>query len=160
MDSNTCTEILHLRHKAEVFADSMWTGFLCKNDAWYALATTIMKTMEYPMATATLTGKEWNYGMLVVPILQLGLPHPGIDRAFHHDILYGPSCVQGFGLLHPWFHQEITHLMVALQQMSIGGTTGQLRISASMELLPLEVGLSGWLSDPNLSVYQGLTTTY
>ena len=37
----------------------MKTGYLSKNDAcWFALTATIMKTMEYPMATTTLLQSE------------------------------------------------------------------------------------------------------
>ena len=50
MDGNNVAEIAHLFKKAVAFADSMRTGYLSRNDAWFALTVTIMKTMEYPMA--------------------------------------------------------------------------------------------------------------
>jgi hypothetical protein len=46
MDGNNLAEIIHLRAKSTAFADSMRTGFLSKNDAWYALNATILKTLE------------------------------------------------------------------------------------------------------------------
>jgi hypothetical protein len=130
MNGNNKEEIRHLWAKAEEFADSLRTGFLKKNNAWYALTSTIMKTMEYPMAVTTIKEHEWNY--IVAPILQAGLPRSGIERNFPRDVLFGPSCLQGFGILHPWYHQEIVHLLVCLKQSTIGGITGR-QISSSTE---------------------------
>jgi hypothetical protein len=155
MDGNNHAEILHLRQKADSFADSMRTGFLSKNDAWYALTATILKTLEYPMAAITLTEKDWNF--IMAPILTSGLPRAGIDRSFPRDILYGPTSLQGFGILHPWYHQEIMHLLVCLKQTSLGGITGLL-ISASMEQLRLELGLPGWLTDHSYQLFKDLPT--
>jgi hypothetical protein len=54
MDGNCKAEIVHLRGKAEEFADQLRTGFIRKIDAWYALTATIMKTLEYPMHATTI----------------------------------------------------------------------------------------------------------
>jgi hypothetical protein len=71
MGGNNADEVRHLRAKADQFADSMRTGFLSKNDAWYALTATILKSMEYPMATTTMPEKDWNY--IMAPILLASL---------------------------------------------------------------------------------------
>jgi hypothetical protein len=155
MDGNNADEIAHLRKKAESFADDLRTGFLKKNDAWYALNSTILKTMEYPMASTTIKEKEWNY--IMAPILRAGLPRSGIERNFPHDILYGPKCLQGFGIFHPWYHQEIVHLLVCLKQTGIGGITGR-QISASVEQMRLELGLTGWFTDHDYDIYAPLLT--
>ena len=155
MDGNNKDEIAYLLKKAVAFADSMRTGYLNKNDAWFALTATIMKTMEYPMATTTIDESEWN--KIMTPILMSGLPRAGMDRKFPHAVLYGPTCLQGFGILHPWYHQEITHLLVCLKQTTLGGITGSL-ISASLEQLRLEVGLPGWLTDHDFPKFQVLAT--
>jgi hypothetical protein len=156
MDRNNLDEIRHLRTKAEAFADSMRTGFLSKSDAWYALNATVMKTMEYPMAATTMSEQEWNY--ILAPILKASLPKTGIDCSFPRDVLFGPSCLQGFGIMHPWYNQEITHLLVSLKQTTIGGITGSL-ISASMEQLRLETGLPGWLTDHEFETFKGMITS-
>jgi hypothetical protein len=41
--------------------------------------------MEYPMATTTMTEKEWNY--IMAPILTKGLPRAGIDQSYPWDIM-------------------------------------------------------------------------
>jgi hypothetical protein len=155
MDGNNTAEIAHLRKKAEAFAESMRTGFLSKNDSWFALTATIMKTMEYPMATTTMTEKEWI--TIMAPIYQAALPRSGMDRRFPHAILYGPKSLQGFGIMSPWFNQEITHLLVCLKQTLLGDITGSL-VSASMEQLRLELGLPGWITDHDYSTFSGLAT--
>ena len=93
----------------------------------------------------------------MVPILQEGLSRSGIDRSFPRAVLFGPTILQGMGVMHPWHHQEITHLVTCLQQTVIGGITGSL-ISASLEQLRLEVGLPGFLTDHNFEAYEGLIT--
>ena len=155
MDGNNKDEILHLRKKADAFAESMRTGYLSKNDAWFALTATIMKTMEHPMTATALSEAEWEHVM--APILRAGLPRSGIDRSFPRAVLFGPTILQGMGIMHPWHHQAITHLVTCLQQTVIGGVTGSL-ISASMEQLRLEVGLPGFLTGHNFEPYEGLIT--
>ena len=85
------------------------------------------------MPAITLTETDWNF--IMAPILTSALPRAGIDRSFPRDILYGPTNLQGFGILHPWYHQELTHLLVCLKQTYLGGITGLL-ISASLEHIP------------------------
>jgi hypothetical protein len=58
MDGNNVEQIAQLRQKTEDFPDSMRTGYLSKNDAWYAINTTIMKTLEYPMTATTIGEKD------------------------------------------------------------------------------------------------------
>ncbi len=107
------------------------------------------------MAVTTIKEQEWNH--IMVPILKASLPLSGIERNFPRDVLYGPKRMQGFGILHPWYHQEIVHLLVCLKQTTIGGITGG-QISASTEQMRLEAGLSGWFTDHNFDTYEALLT--
>jgi hypothetical protein len=155
MDGNSKAEITHLCGKSDKFADDMRIGFRKKNDAWYALTATILKTMEYPMAATTMIEREWDH--IMKPILKAGLSRLGIERSFPHAILYGPQSLQGFGILHPWYHQKIVHLLVCLKQTTIGGITGQ-QISACTEQMRLDSGLSGWFTDHELEHHAALLT--
>jgi hypothetical protein len=76
MDGNNVAEIAQLLKKAVAFADSMGTGYLSKNDAWFALTATIMKTMEYPVATTTITETEWNTIMTPILLYYQVFPEP------------------------------------------------------------------------------------
>jgi hypothetical protein len=125
-------EIKRLRKKSEEFAESMQTGFLSKADACYALDMTILKTLEYPMVATTITEKLCEY--IMAPILQAGLPRAGIARHFPRDVLFGPKSLQGFGIFHRWYHQELMHLITSIQQSSFQSISGGL-LSTSLEQL-------------------------
>ena len=96
------------------------------------------------MGATTMTEPEWN--KIMAPILTAGLPRAGIDRSFPRDILYGQKSLQGFGILHPWYHQEIIHLQICLKQTLLHDITGQLIIAAT-EQMRLELGVSGVFTD-------------
>ena len=158
MDGNNVEECQHLRKKTMEFADNMRTGFLSKNDAWYALNSTIMKMLEYPMEATTITEEEWN--KIMAPILLSGLPRSGIDRKFPRAVLYGPRNLQGFGILHPWFHQEIKHLITCVQHSLLSTITRSL-ITATTEQIRLELGMPGYITDHNFDIaYSYLTTSW
>jgi hypothetical protein len=98
MDGNNLVEVKALRAKTDEFAESMHTGILSKANAWYALTTTILKTLEYLMVATTMTEREWEY--IMTPVLKVGLPRSGIVHNFPRDVLYGPKTFQGFGILY------------------------------------------------------------
>jgi hypothetical protein len=100
MDRNNSAEIKVLRKKTDEFADSMRTGCLSKADAWYALNSSLLPSLQYPMIATTISEKSWEY--IMVPILRVGLPRSGIARNFPRDILYGRKSLQGFGILYLW----------------------------------------------------------
>ena len=60
-----------LKTKAEEWRDHINSGHLNKADAWQALETTIMKSLQYPMKALTLTKEECKN--IMKPILQAGL---------------------------------------------------------------------------------------
>jgi hypothetical protein len=155
IDGNNSKEVEALRKKTENFAESMRTGTLSKADAWYALNTTILKTLECPMAATMITEKEWEY--IMAPVLLADLPRSGIARNFPRDVLYGPKTLQGFGILHPWHNQELTHLNMSVQQSSFPFIAGGL-LSTSLEQLRLEVGLPGFVTDHDYEIVQSLLT--
>ena len=68
MDGNQKAEVIKLRAKAEAFAYQVRTGFVSKAEAWQALRSTIMKTLEYPMEAISLTKSQWDY--IMAPILK------------------------------------------------------------------------------------------
>jgi hypothetical protein len=144
MDGNNQVQIAKLRKKTELFAECMRTGFLSKNDAWYAINTTIMKTLEYPMMATTISEYEW--GQIMIPLLKMGLPRAGISSKFPRDVLFGPTSLQGFGIMHPWYHQQLIHITALLEHTQQQTMTGQL-LTTSYEQQRLEMGTSGSMTD-------------
>jgi hypothetical protein len=155
MDGNNTVQIAKLRKKTEDFAECMRTGFLSKNDAWYAINTTILKTLEYPMMATTISEKEWEY--ILIPLLAAGLPRAGIARTFLRDILFGPTKAQEFGMFHPWYNQQITHLIALLEHTQQNTMTGQL-LSTSYKQLRLEMGTTGFMTDVSYKIMKETVT--
>jgi hypothetical protein len=155
MDGNNKEQIAQLHKKMSEFAECIRTGFLSKNDAWHSIQTTIMKTLEYSMIATTIQEKEWEY--IMAPMLKVGLPRAGFARTFPRAVLYGPSLVQGLEVFHPWYHQEILHLLTILNHTEQKTITGQL-LTTSFEQLRLELGTSGYLTDTSYKTVQKMVT--
>jgi hypothetical protein len=155
MDGNDIEQIAQLKKKTEAFAECMRTGYLRKNDAWYAINTTIMKTLEYPMTATTISEADWE--SIMVPLLTAGLPRAGMASKFPRDILCGPATIQGFGVMHPWYNQQITHLVTLLEHTQQQTMTGQL-LETSYEQLRLEMGTWGFMTDAEHKIMKDTVT--
>jgi len=57
-DGNNKTAIQELRKKSERWRDLVRTGHLSSKDAWIALNSTVIKTLEFPLPALTLKKKE------------------------------------------------------------------------------------------------------
>lgn len=138
MDGNQAAEVLSLRSKTAAFAEKIRTGFIQRDEAWHALNTTILKTLEYPMEAINLTRRQWDYVM--APLLQATLPRSGLVRTFPRDILYAPDTFTGLGIMHPFFKQNLKHLDLVMRETLQTSITSDL-IFSILEQLRLEIGL-------------------
>jgi hypothetical protein len=114
MDRNQLEEVKSLREKTSAFAKKIRTGMIQKDEAWQALHTTIMKTLEYPMPAINLSKQQWEYVM--APLLWSVLPGSGIVRTFPRNLLYAPCTLTGMGIMHPFYKQQLKHLDLFLQE--------------------------------------------
>jgi hypothetical protein len=144
MNGNNKEEIKKLRAKSVEFSECIRTGRLTRFDAWYALTSTVMKTLEYLMAATTIKEKEWN--SIMSPLMAEALPAAGINRKFPQQLLYAPLKYQGLGIIHPYYRQELVHITEILRESSMTSITGEL-MRAAMEQLCLEIGLGGVLRE-------------
>jgi hypothetical protein len=149
MDGNCKRQILALREKAVQYNSHITRGFLNPGEAWYALKSTIMKTLEYPMETISLTKRQWNH--ILAPILTANLPKAGISRTFTRDVIFGPSDELGLNLMHPYHHQFLRQLSVVLEEMQAETITKSLLVATAEQLL-IETGLPGTLKDIPTSI--------
>ena len=137
-DGNTKQQIAYLLEKGTTWATNVASvSTKLKNDVWLSLTTTIMKTLEYPMRAIRLSKNDWD--KIMVPILKVALPKSGVSKNFPHDVLYGPTCFQGRGLKHPWYHQELQHLEAFWDTVTYDNVTGQL-FQQAVEEFRLELG--------------------
>lgn len=155
MDGNNKEQIIKLRQKTQEFADQIRTGFLNKWDAWYAINSTIMKTLEYPMLATTITEKEWDF--IMRPIREAGLPKVQVSSKYPKRLMYGPKEFQGLGIMHPFLHQELMHVAACIHEGERETITGEL-IRAGLEQMQLETGLPGYLFSQDYSILETLTT--
>ena len=72
IDGGNDVQIKHMRRVAEVWYDQIRVGHLSRYDAWSALQSTVMKTLEYPLLALTLTEAECS--TIMAPVLTGGTP--------------------------------------------------------------------------------------
>jgi hypothetical protein len=145
----------YLRGKAEEWAEHIYTGVLTKNDAWYALNTRIMKTMEYPIAAMRISRKQWDHVM--APILEAGLNAIQFSQKFPRDIVYGPKDLQGLGAKDPYIVQGLTWIKTLLHHGERATMTGAL-LWSSMKSLHLELGTGVPFFQDDYEVWSVLAT--
>ena len=134
------TQIEHLRDVAENWKEKIRVGHLIHNDAWTALTTTVMKSLEYPLLATTLTEQECSY--IMAPILEGGLPLSGICRNFSRAVVYGPIKHLGLGLHNLYTTQGIRQIQAILNHVWRKTDTGKL-IQITLEYAKLEIGMTG-----------------
>jgi hypothetical protein len=155
MDGNNRQQIIKMQKKAMEFAEQVRIGRVTREEAWYAVNSTIMKTLEYPMEAINLTKKDWEEIML--PIWKYSLSKSGINEKFPRDFVYMSSSHLGLGVPHPWYTQNILQLHTLITQCNQKSITGEL-INASMEQLRLEMGLGGPITNKHWESWEGYIT--
>ena len=85
-----------MRHVAEAWYEKVRVGHLSRTDAWLALHSTVLKTLEYPLLALTLSEVDCN--KIMAPILTGGLPKMGVSRSMARSLVYAPLKYQGLEL--------------------------------------------------------------
>lgn len=155
MDGNERAQIKYMQDKVRDFTENLRTYKASKNDAWYALERSFLKTIEYPLTVTSISYKTWS--TIMSPAFNALLPKAGISRRFPRHVLHGPTDYQGLGLPHPWYTQEIAHVATLLTETANQSQTGLL-LAATVEQLTMEIGLSGSLGSHNYNTYRHLAT--
>lgn len=158
-DGNEKEQISVMREKSEQWGNHIREGRLRDFEAWSALNTTILKSLEYPLVATTLSKKEIKH--VLAPALQSGLQAAGIGKSFPRDILYAPSSMQGMGVSNLYHKQFIRHVKDIVDQ-TWRVTPSEKFIALNMEAFKLEAGVEGhifesnedicWLNTPSLWV--------
>ena len=137
-DGNNTTQVKEMRNTAEVWQNKVRVGHLNRWDAWLALNTTVMKSLEYPLLATTLSIEECTH--IMAPILSAGLPNAGMCRNMARSLVYGPSKYQGLDIHNLYTTQGITHLAALVNNIWRDTETGKLMI-ISLENMKLELGI-------------------
>jgi len=97
-DRTKTQQVQHMRQQANTWADHIRTGRLRQHEVSIALQTTILKQLEYPLATLDLTYQECEY--IQRPVFQAALPNMRICRTFPLALRFAPLEYGGLGLPH------------------------------------------------------------
>ena len=136
---NQQAQIAHLKAKAVEWAEELRPDNLHRYDVIPLIKTTIMKSLEYPMALTTFDEKTWL--SILSPILQVCLPKAGICRSFPRAVVLAPLQLQGLGIPHPSGLQIFHHLEMLLRH-SANKTKTNTYLDAVIQAHQLETGTS------------------
>jgi hypothetical protein len=139
MDGNWREEIRVLKEKSIEFGEQLRVGSVKPNEAWYAFNVTVMKSY--------LSKKDWE--SIMQPMVTIVLQRSRIAGTFPRSLLYSPLKFQGLNVKHPWYRQEIIHLVTLCKETVHGTPTGEL-LTANAAQMRLEMGTSGRFTDANL----------
>jgi hypothetical protein len=103
-----------LTETSHVFGSQVSTSKCSKNDTLYTYNNSFMASMQYPMIATQFTESECN--KLIRPALQATLNSAGMAKSFPQKVLYGPELYQGMDMKHPFFLQELSHIMTHVQE--------------------------------------------
>ena len=134
----------------------MSEGALRDFEAWNALNTTIMKTLEYPLVATTLSRKEIKH--VLAPALTVGLQTSGFGKSFPRKILYAPTSIQGMGVTNLFHKQFIRHIKDIADQ-SWRSTPSEKFIALNLEAFKLEAGIEGHIFEHPKGI-TWINTTY
>jgi hypothetical protein len=126
---------------SKAWAEKIRAGHLPRHLTWLAWRTTIQKTLEYPLATTSLSKSQCD--KLTSVIAQVALPRIGVIRSFPCALLHAPSKFAGLNVPNLYVEQGVSHILRLIRySVSKNHSTGLL-LWQTCEALKLELGTNG-----------------
>ena len=144
-----------LKAKAEEWRDHINSGHLNKSDAWQALETTIMKSLQYPMKALTLSKDECKN--IMKPILQAGLQKSSLCSKYPRDVVFGAQDEAGIGIDDLYIHQGTERICFINEHLQEDTLSGEL-LRTSIELGKVELGIGRNIFQLDYNRYHSLMT--
>ena len=113
-DGSMKDQVIHLRKKAEQWADLLRVKKMQRDAVWYSLTASIMKTIEYPLLATSMSREQFQF--IMAPILVTALPRAGICRYMNRDVIYSLPIHQGMGIPDPFVTQGLRKLFELLHE--------------------------------------------
>ena len=154
-DGQQQTAFTELKAKAELWASGIKKARLSFEDAWYAWQSTILRSLEYPLAALSLTESQCDRLMAIVK--SVALPKSGLVRSFPKHVLHAPLSHLGLDIPNLYTTQIGAHLQIMVQHGERDTLTGQL-LRGSIQALTLEVGIRGQVLRQDYSIWGHLCT--
>jgi hypothetical protein len=144
-----------MKGKAEEWRDLMRTGHLQQDDAWQALETTILKTLEYPLPALTLTETECN--QIIRPVLDAGLNKAAICKTFPKAVIHGPREEGGLNIPNLYTSQGISRIELLQDHLGMNDMMDEL-LQTSIEAAKVEIGVGRNLFQLDFELYSPIAT--
>ena len=126
-----------LKQKSEIFATQFRKKRCEKISALWTFQYNFMPPLSYSMVVTQLSENEWK--QIISPAARATMNSASMVRNMPHAIFYGPENYQGLKFYHPYFLQEITHIMILVQESVSQSQTGiLLRVCAEAFRVKLE----------------------
>jgi hypothetical protein len=155
-DSNNESAIAHLLStKAEQLKDMITTGHLQRTDTWQALELAILKTLQYPLPTLTLTEKECN--RIIHPVLDAGLNKVAICKTFPKAVIHGPQEEGSVNITHLYTFQGLSRLEFIQDHLGQKDMTDEL-LQTSIKTAKVEIGVGCNLFQLDYDLYEPIAT--
>ena len=113
-DGNWQRQIEELKEKAEVFARQIKREVIMPKDAWYTFTHSFLPSLNYCMPAVSIPKDKWDEIMKIVlgPVLQ----KLGTVSVAAHNLVYSTRRLQGFGVYHPYYFQNISQLGIVVSE--------------------------------------------
>ena len=138
-DSKMIDEVKYLRAKAVAWGEAIRTKMIRREEAWYCFQSTIMKTIEYPLVSTTISKAQFQY--IMSPILKQALNKVGVQKCMPHKLVYGTLRTRGLNVHDPWQTQTIQRCLSILRHSNRNTPSRDLH-DENMELVQTHVGSS------------------
>ena len=155
-DGNNKKQIEEFKKKTVKIGEMIRSGHLDKNEAWTAMNTVAIKSIEYALPALTLTEKDCISVMW--PLLKALLPKAGISRTIKRSVLYGTSERQGMGVKNIYHTQGNSHVISIIENLWKDSLTGFF-IKSNLEQLRLEIGENGNVFEKKYTNYKPFLLT-
>lgn len=137
-DGSLKEQLKEMKKKVTKWTAAIRSGNVPSHDAFNSIASTIMKTLEYPLCATTYTRREC--ANLVKPIHDTALPKARICQTISKDIIYGNREALGLGLDNVYISQGIDKVIFYMEEIN-GSSMSRNLIRANLEWAMIHVGI-------------------
>ena len=111
-NGNWNTEVNYLKSIAVDWKVKMVASWLSPADALFSLKNVVLRKLNYPLVTTTLSKQQCH--QIMSPILQQGLPKAGMVCTFPHMLVQSPLEYGGLEIPKLYTEQIMVHVTILL----------------------------------------------
>jgi hypothetical protein len=154
-DGNLQEQFNKMLNVATIWADSMRTGRINKEEVWIALQLTIWCMLSYPLPALCLSRAQCE--AIMAPVIRYCLPALGICQNYPRKLVFSMLDCMGIGIQHLFTMQEAARLKDLVIHTFNDTLPGQL-YKSSLELLLIELRIGTEWRGIELPIIDSLAT--